>query len=148
IGKGSRDAAASENADAGEHDEHDAEVADAGSGLDNPDAAERDGSAADAEVLDAGEDAGRDAEVQGCGDGKLQSGEVCDDKNNSAGDGCSADCKTVEQDFLCPAPGEACVSTVKCGDGRVSGREQCDDMNRANGDGCNRDCEIEPGWKC
>lgn len=145
VGQDSRDASASENADAGERD---ADVADAGPI--EVDAAEGDGSTTDAaEPLDAGKDAARpDAEVQGCGDGKLQSGEVCDDKNNSAGDGCSADCKTVEQDFLCPAPGEACVSTVKCGDGRVSGREQCDDMNRANGDGCNRDCEIEPGWTC
>jgi fibro-slime domain-containing protein len=90
----------------------------------------------------------RDAEKTGCGDGKLQAGEVCDDGNSAPGDGCSADCHNVEQAFLCPAPGEACVSTVKCGDGRVSGREQCDDGNRANRDGCDRDCALEPGYTC
>ena len=84
----------------------------------------------------------------GCGDGKLQQDEACDDGNSSAGDGCSADCTATEQDYVCPAPGQKCVSTVKCGDGRVSGREQCDDGNRAQGDGCSRDCELERGYAC
>jgi fibro-slime domain-containing protein len=93
-------------------------------------------------------DAAADAEMIGCGDGKLQEGEACDDGNSSGGDGCSADCHATERDFVCPAPGRACVSTVKCGDGRISGRERCDDGNRAQGDGCSRDCELEPGYAC
>ena len=139
-------------ADAGERD---SDVADAGErDAETSDAAEQDaqtGSDSDA-ALDAGttdaRDAQADAEAEGCGDGKLQSGEVCDDGNSSAGDGCSSDCKAIEQDFLCPAPGQACVTTVMCGDSRVSGGEQCDDGNRANGDGCNRDCVLEPGYTC
>ena len=31
-----------------------------------------------------------------CGDGERNAGEACDDGNNVSGDGCSADCKTVE----------------------------------------------------
>jgi len=34
--------------------------------------------------------------------------ETCDDGNNIAGDGCSADCKT-ETGYDCVTPGQACV---------------------------------------
>ncbi|HKU36819.1 MAG TPA: DUF4215 domain-containing protein [Polyangiales bacterium] len=113
------------------------------------DADANDGLVTPTQPVDAGvRDAAVDAEMVGCGDGKIQAGEACDDGNSTAGDGCSADCQAVEQDFLCPAPGQACVSTVKCGDGRVGGREQCDDGNRAQGDGCSRDCELEKGYAC
>ncbi|HKP58396.1 MAG TPA: DUF4215 domain-containing protein, partial [Polyangiales bacterium] len=123
-------------------DDHDIDAAldagNAGDAAETPPAAE-----------DAGPpDAAADAEMVGCGDGKLQQDEACDDGNSSAGDGCSADCTATEQDYVCPAPGQKCVSTVKCGDGRVSGREQCDDGNRAQGDGCSRDCELERGYAC
>jgi fibro-slime domain-containing protein len=87
-------------------------------------------------------------DTTGCGDGKIQPGEVCDDGNSMAGDGCSADCKTVEQDYACPTPGSPCVSTVKCGDGQVSGTETCDDGNTTPGDGCSDTCATEPGWTC
>jgi fibro-slime domain-containing protein len=84
----------------------------------------------------------------GCGDGVQQSGEACDDGNSVAGDGCSATCGALEQDFACPAPGVACVSTVLCGDSAVSGTELCDDGNAVSGDGCSAACAPEAGWTC
>jgi fibro-slime domain-containing protein len=87
-------------------------------------------------------------DTTGCGDGIIQAGEVCDDGNSMSGDGCSADCKTVEQGYACPHPGDPCVSTVKCGDGKVTGTETCDDGNAHGGDGCSADCQVEPGWQC
>ena len=86
--------------------------------------------------------------VGGCGDGIQQSGEACDDGNRLAGDGCSATCGALEQDFACPAPGAACVSTVLCGDGVVSGAELCDDGNAVSADGCSATCAPETGWTC
>ena len=41
-------------------------------------------------------------ETGGCGDGVIQPGEVCDDGDDAPGDGCAADCATVEQNFACP----------------------------------------------
>jgi len=87
-------------------------------------------------------------DMTGCGDGAIQAGEVCDDGNSVAGDGCSADCATVEQDFACPDPGEPCVSTVECGDAQVTGTETCDDGDATAGDGCSDTCEVELGWQC
>jgi fibro-slime domain-containing protein len=78
----------------------------------------------------------------------LQTGEACDDANDLAGDGCSANCGALEQDFACPAPGAACVSTVVCGDGAVTGAELCDDGNTASADGCSATCLPEAGWTC
>jgi fibro-slime domain-containing protein len=86
--------------------------------------------------------------TEGCGDGVIQPGEVCDDANSDPGDGCAADCRAVEQDFACPTPGEACVSTVVCGDGLIAGQEQCDDGDDAPGDGCSAECQREEGWVC
>jgi fibro-slime domain-containing protein len=99
---------------------------------------------------DADQDASEagDAETTGCGDGKIQPGEVCDDGNGVSGDGCSAACDAVENDYACPYPGEECVSTVVCGDRRVSGTETCDDGNQGAGDGCDSACQIEVGWAC
>jgi fibro-slime domain-containing protein len=93
-------------------------------------------------------DAGPDAEPEGCGDGVIQSTEVCDDGNSSSGDGCGAECQHIEQNFACPTPGEPCVSTVECGDGTVSGMETCDDGNTQSGDGCSADCMKQDGWTC
>lgn len=53
-----------------------------------------------------------------CGDGTIDLGldpvpiggqEVCDDGNAVDGDGCSATCQEIEENFECPVPGEACV---------------------------------------
>jgi fibro-slime domain-containing protein len=84
----------------------------------------------------------------GCGNARIEPGEVCDDGNNEAGDGCSADCLVIENGFACPVPGEPCVSTLVCGDGRIGGDETCDDGNDRAGDGCSDACQVEPGWVC
>ncbi|ATB50259.1 Ig-like domain-containing protein [Corallococcus macrosporus] len=64
-----------------------------------------------------------------CGDGYLDSGEVCDDGNRAAGDGCRADCQGVEV----------------CGDGLVDSTtgEQCDDGGTTPGDGCDAMCQLD-----
>lgn len=83
-----------------------------------------------------------------CGDGKIDPGEKCDDGNGISGDGCAANCDAIENDFACPTPGQACVSTVKCDDGKITGSETCDDGNSSAGDGCDATCKVEAGWKC
>jgi fibro-slime domain-containing protein len=85
-----------------------------------------------------------------CGDGRQDAGEACDDGNTASGDGCTATCAQVEADFVCPTPGEACVSTQKCGDKKVSSAETCDDGQATPkaGDGCDAKCQLEPGWVC
>jgi fibro-slime domain-containing protein len=83
-----------------------------------------------------------------CSDGQLDPGlETCDDGNIDSGDGCTATC-AVEADFVCPTPGEDCVSTVRCGDDKITGDETCDDGNEDAGDGCSDTCMTEPGWSC
>ena len=81
-----------------------------------------------------------------CGDGKIAEQETCDDQNTTPGDGCSAGC-LVEQGWICPVPGAACVAAA-CGDGFVAGSEDCDDGNPDPGDGCSDSCVLEEGFKC
>ncbi len=83
-----------------------------------------------------------------CGNGALESGEACDDFNAVSGDGCTADCSAIEQNYACPNPGQACVLTVVCGDKKISGAETCDDGNAIAGDGCSDVCQLEDGWTC
>ncbi|MCA9706973.1 MAG: DUF4215 domain-containing protein [Myxococcales bacterium] len=61
-----------------------------------------------------------------CGDGMIESGEVCDDGNTTGGDGCSADCLSDE---TCP---NGILDTLA--------GEVCDDGNFENGDGCSDTC--------
>ena len=63
-----------------------------------------------------------------CGDHVVDPGEVCDDGNRVAGDGCSADCRSNET----------------CGNGivDVAVGEQCDDGNTQSNDGCAA-CHLE-----
>jgi len=106
----------------------------------------------DASLADAGTpkaDAGAlDASRGVCGDGLRNGGESCDDFNTNSGDGCSADCRTVEPNFECVVAGRACVDTSVCGDRKVSPREQCDDGNTKAADGCSGTCALEDGWAC
>jgi fibro-slime domain-containing protein len=83
-----------------------------------------------------------------CGDGERGQDEACDDGNTTGGDGCSADCKVVEEGFACPEPGKACVPSQVCGDKKISGTENCDDGNTTDGDGCSSSCRTDPGWSC
>jgi fibro-slime domain-containing protein len=82
-----------------------------------------------------------------CGNGALEASEACDDGNSRPGDGCSGVC-TVEPNYSCPTPGQACVSLIVCGDGKISGSEACDDGNTAGSDGCNGSCQVEQGYAC
>lgn len=99
-----------------------------------------------------------------CGNGVVEEGEECDDKNKVAGDGCENDCKkSVDSDNdgiydsvdNCPLVsnpgqedadsdgiGDAC-DAPECGNGVVEGAEECDDKNTVSGDGCSRFCKIE-----
>jgi cysteine-rich repeat protein len=89
-----------------------------------------------------------------CGDGKVVLPEVCDDGNTVDGDGCSHDCRTIEDGWSCTqsSPAAASVCAPICGDGLIVGAERapggCDDHNTNDGDGCSHDCMIEPGWTC
>ncbi|MBO4350323.1 MAG: DUF4215 domain-containing protein, partial [Proteobacteria bacterium] len=92
-----------------------------------------------------------------CGNMKVETGEQCDDGNTENGDGCAADCKSVEEGYWCPGQGGACEESdddpnpnkPKCGNGKVEGSEQCDDGNLKDGDGCSSDCTaIEAGFDC
>jgi len=81
-----------------------------------------------------------------CGNGVLTSDETCDDGNTNDGDGCSANCQKIEDNYECRVPGKPC--TPICGDGKKVGGETCDDGNTADGDGCSSTCQIEPGSAC
>ena len=85
-----------------------------------------------------------------CGDAQLTFGEFCDDGNTTAGDGCAADCKTVEPGFICEKVGMACVRRDVCGDGKLAlaAGEECDDANTTGADGCSTLCKVESEFVC
>ncbi|MGF1467691.1 MAG: DUF4215 domain-containing protein [Sandaracinaceae bacterium] len=79
-----------------------------------------------------------------CSNGRLDSGEACDDGNAIDGDGCSAECET-ERAFTCDTMVEPSVCTPLCGNGVVdtdNADETCDDANAVAGDGCDS-CVVE-----
>jgi len=83
-----------------------------------------------------------------CGDGKVQRGEGCDDKNKIKGDGCDSTCH-VENGWSCAGGSPSHQSICdKCGNKVVAGQESCDDGNRNNGDGCDSQCNVETGFTC
>ncbi|HOU92381.1 MAG TPA: DUF4215 domain-containing protein, partial [Polyangiaceae bacterium] len=83
-----------------------------------------------------------------CGNGVQDPGELCDDLNTLAGDGCSALCQ-IEAEWECPVFGQPCAFKPVCGDGILSSTEACDDLNTLPGDGCAADClAVDPGWLC
>ena len=96
----------------------------------------------DMSVRDLGPDTGPNL----CGNGVLDTGEVCDDRNSLNGDGCSGDCTTIGANFTCVV-GMLCA---RCGDGEVGAGEACDDgMTPAGNDGCAADCRsIEAEFNC
>src|SRR5688572_10028727 len=61
--------------------------------------------------------------INPCGNGRVDTGETCDDGNILSGDGCSPTC-----------------GNESCGNGLVEPGERCDDNNTTNGDGCSGDC--------
>jgi len=105
--------------------------------------------AGDGSVVDDGGTSDLDATIPaGCGDGLLEVTEVCDDGNTRSGDGCSADCATLERGWVCAEPGIPCVLKQACGNGIIETGESCDDHNTVAGDGCDANCNLEPGWTC
>ena len=81
-----------------------------------------------------------------CGDAAIVDGELCDDGNVAAGDGCDELCQ-VEQNYTCTGTPSVCT-LLFCGDGLITGDEQCDDLNSAPGDGCDATCVVEAGFTC
>ncbi|MBA2543955.1 MAG: DUF4215 domain-containing protein [Deltaproteobacteria bacterium] len=94
----------------------------------------------------------------GCGDGTVDVGEECDDRNALPNDGCSPACLTEVCGDGDVNPGEACDDgnlddtdgcltgciAASCGDGVIqAGVEQCDDTNAATDDGCTASCVVE-----
>jgi len=95
-----------------------------------------------------------------CGNGTLDSGEICDDGNLTNGDGCESSCRRTNgevctMDNQCDSgqcdttttPG-ICEPAVGCGNGSIQAGEGCDDGNTTNGDGCSASCGIENGFPC
>jgi cysteine-rich repeat protein len=79
----------------------------------------------------------------GCGNGYVESAEVCDDGNNDSGDGCSADCKSNETcGNAIRDVGEGC----DCGDGsQASLPADCSGPNSNQmGSDCRANCQL-PG---
>ncbi len=92
-----------------------------------------------------------------CGNGTVETGEVCDDGNTTAGDGCAADCTFADNlsngtactqnaecaSTICDTVGDnVCESALTCGNGVVETGEVCDDGNTTVGDGCAADCTF------
>ena len=79
-----------------------------------------------------------DCQTRFCGNDIINTdiGEVCDDGNQTPGDGCSPDCRSTE---IC---GNRIIDPIV--------GESCDDGNLRTGDGCSSCCRVEPsiwrGW--
>ncbi|CAD8079606.1 unnamed protein product [Paramecium sonneborni] len=84
-----------------------------------------------------------------CGDGIWDAGEICDDGNNVDGDGCSADCSTIEDFYYCIPVGAPINCDKNCGNGKLeSGApdlEQCDIGGGSTG--CTN-CQVDIGYDC
>lgn len=106
-----------------------------------------DQSAAEASAGEGRLDASAETVFIGCGDKQITTGEVCDDGNAQAGDGCAADCRMIEPGWICVVPGDPCMRVAECGNGRLEDDEVCDDGNTSSGDGCDN-CSLEQGWTC
>ena len=77
-----------------------------------------------------------------CGDGMIVGPEACDDSNDLRGDGCAADCLSIEEGWEC-FDGK-CIPI--CGNGEINTDEECDDANNTDYDGCSSACLVEPGY--
>ena len=99
-----------------------------------------------------------------CGNGRTETGEQCDDGNQSDDDGCSAICEiesadcgddTQQDDEGCDdgadnsnTAADACrthCQPPRCGDWVVDSDEECDDGNDFSGDGCDG-CVRDGPW--
>ncbi len=82
--------------------------------------------AGEACVKDGGDN---DDDTAVCGNGKIESGETCDDGNAEGGDGCSAKCK-IEDNYDCEVEGKPCKLST-CGNGELDDGEDCDEGSDA-----------------
>ncbi len=82
-----------------------------------------------------------------CGNGVIETGETCDDKNTTDADGCSSAC-AVEADYECSGTPSTCNKKIVCGNGIVETGETCDDKNTADADGCSSTCAVEADYEC
>lgn len=80
-----------------------------------------------------------------CGNGRLDTGEQCDDGNVLSGDGCDSRCQVECDWYPC---GLVTPPVAVCGNGILSGAEACDDKNTSSGDGCSSACVVEAGFRC
>jgi len=115
------------------------------------------GCAADCTMIDANFNCPPDGgECTRCGNGILETGEACDDGIDPTfdvpvgGDGCSRNCLTVEDGYVCKQEGDGThIGCSKCGNGKKELDEMCDDSNTVGGDGCSADCStVEDGYNC
>jgi cysteine-rich repeat protein len=79
-----------------------------------------------------------------CGDGRVDTGEACDDGNTWLNDGCF-ECE-VERGFSCTEDG--CFTFGTCGDGIVDAAEGCEPSLVNYTEGCYEQCHHAPGWTC
>jgi cysteine-rich repeat protein len=81
------------------------------------------------EECDGGETCNELCRIRRCGDSRMDPGELCDDGNRIAGDGCNFDC----------------TSTEVCGNNVLDyfRGERCDDGNMRSRDGCSGACQEE-----
>jgi cysteine-rich repeat protein len=93
-----------------------------------------------------------------CGNGRMDTGELCDDGNAINGDGCDNNCTrsgcgngVMTGSEGCDdgnrGDGDGCdnnCTATACGNGIMTGSEACDDGNQTNGDGCERTCTLTP----
>ncbi len=82
-----------------------------------------------------------------CGNGVVDAGESCDDRNNSDTDTCTNACRIrCLIGTLCPdgrsCPVHGVCPAGLCGDGRIDAEEQCDDGNTIAGDACSPTCML------
>jgi len=62
-----------------------------------------------------------------CGNGLVESGEMCDDGNTISGDSCDRSCR---------------LTGTTCGNGLLENGEMCDDGNNSNNDTCTNICQT------
>jgi len=93
-------------------------------------------------------------ELTACGNGIVTPDEVCDDSNQTSGDGCDANCTPTACGNAVTSPGELCddgdqvsgdgcdsnCTPTACGNGIETDGETCDDGDLVDGDGCDSNC--------
>lgn len=85
----------------------------------------------------------------GCGNGILESGEICDGTDFGGLTCPTAVVGTEFGELVCT---ESCRLDVSgchsCGNGVIDAGEDCDDGSALAGDGCDERCRVEHGWVC